>query len=250
MIEGGLQTVNANDNKKEALLSIITVVYNGVDDFEETVLSVHAHRRHDMEYIVVDGGSTDGTIELLQKHNDKIDYWLSEPDNGIYDALNKAISKSRGNFFLVLNMGDSLLYLPHEELLKARDANADVVLFDVLLPGGDVFKSTVDFHLRFANTIHHQGAFYRRGLNIVYSLTYKVYSDFDTNQKLYIAKRKFICFEKVVSLHSLDGISAKKKHMAEYYSVMRDNFGIMWAIAGFLHIKKGKWTAGLNRLIR
>ena len=222
------------------LVSIVTVVLNGIHALEKTLLSVRAQLNNDVEYIVVDGGSTDGTVELIQRHEDYIDHWSSGPDKGIYDALNKGIKLTRGHFFYVLNVGDELVALPYAELLEARKKNADVVLFSVLFSDGRIFRSTIDYRTRFGNTIHHQGAFYRRELNIVFDLAYKVFSDFDVNQKLFIQRKNFMSFDKVISRHSLDGVSNERKNFSEYLSVIRKNFGTFWVVVGFIYVKQGE----------
>ena len=93
---------------KQPLISIITVVYNGVDFLEETIQSVLNQSYEHIEYIVIDGGSTDGTVDIIKKYEDKIDYWVSERDDGIYDAMNKGMVVATGDFALFLNGGDRL----------------------------------------------------------------------------------------------------------------------------------------------
>jgi glycosyltransferase involved in cell wall biosynthesis len=222
------------------LVSIITVVYNGIQGIEETILSVKNHLRKDVQYIIIDGGSTDGTVEIIAKYKSILDCWVSEPDKGIYDALNKGIDLAKGHFFYVLNVGDTVIDFPYPELLEARRNHADVVLFDVLFSDGRVFKSVIDYRTRFGNTIHHQGAFYRRELNVIYNLAYKVYSDFDVNQKLFLQRKKFIRYDKLISRHSLDGVSNNRQYISEYFSVINKNFGFIWTFVGFLYLKQGE----------
>jgi glycosyltransferase involved in cell wall biosynthesis len=98
--------------KKESsrpLFTIITVCYNAVECIEKTINSVISQNFNNYEYIVVDGVSTDGTIEIIRKFEDKINNWISEPDSGIYNAMNKAILLSKGDYCLFLNAGDYLL---------------------------------------------------------------------------------------------------------------------------------------------
>jgi glycosyltransferase involved in cell wall biosynthesis len=250
-IEGGSRKKSPFKNMElgNPLVSIITVVYNGASGIEETVVSVKERLTDDIEYIIIDGGSSDGTLDVIRKHEASIDYWISEPDRGIYDAINKGIKISNGYFFFVLNLGDKLIELPHAELKEAKEKGGDVILFNVLLSNGKVISSKIDYRTRFGNTIHHQGAFYKRSLNITYDLTYRVYSDFDLNQKLFLQRKKFMKFNKVVSSHSLSGISNDRKYRSEYFSVIRKNFGLVWVIIGFLYIWQGEMRIKFKNLL-
>ena len=96
-------------DKKIPLFSIITVVYNGEKYLEETIQSILAQSYENIEYIIIDGGSTDGTLELIQKYEDKIATWISEADNGIYDAMNKGLARCTGEIVGIVN-ADDILY--------------------------------------------------------------------------------------------------------------------------------------------
>ncbi len=89
--------------------SIITSVYNGKDEIEQTILSISRQSFRDFEFIVVDGGSKDGTQEILKKHNDIITKWISEPDSGIYNAWNKGVRLAKGKWIAFVGAGDRLL---------------------------------------------------------------------------------------------------------------------------------------------
>lgn len=95
-------------------ISIITINFNNKDGIEKTISSVVAQTYKDIQYIIIDGDSTDGSVEVIKKYHEDIDYWISEPDKGIYDAMNKGILKATGDYVLFLNSGD---YLSIEELL-------------------------------------------------------------------------------------------------------------------------------------
>jgi len=96
-------------------VSIITVVFNGVAHIEETILSVIGQSYDNFEYIVIDGGSTDGTVDIIKKFQKEISYWISEPDNGISDAFNKGIKASKGDYLNFQGDGDGFL---HNNILK------------------------------------------------------------------------------------------------------------------------------------
>ena len=79
-------------------ISIITVVYHAADTIEQTIRSVVEQDYPNIEYIIIDGGSTDGTLDVIKKYEDRIAYWVSEPDKGIYDAMNKGLSAATGDY--------------------------------------------------------------------------------------------------------------------------------------------------------
>jgi len=93
--------------KNNVVITIITVVYNGVEFIERTIQSVASQTHKYIEYIIIDGGSTDGTVDIIKAYKDNITYWVSEPDKGIYDAMNKGIRAATGDWINFLNAGDT-----------------------------------------------------------------------------------------------------------------------------------------------
>ena len=91
---------------RRPLLSIVTVVRNGEPYLKETISSVIAQKTGDVEYIIIDGASSDGSLAILKRYGKEIDYWISEPDHGIYEAMNKGIRAAKGAFVGLLNSGD------------------------------------------------------------------------------------------------------------------------------------------------
>ena len=106
--EGGLRTRGyfKKPYENKPLVSIITVVFNGERFLEETIQSVLDQAYDNVEYIVIDGGSTDGTLDIINKYEDCIDYWVSEKDEGIYDAMNKGLRLCLGDYIAILNADD------------------------------------------------------------------------------------------------------------------------------------------------
>lgn len=111
-------------------LSIITVTYNNLADLRRTRDSIHSQAFRDFEWIVVDGGSTDGGKDFIQEHQEEMAWWCSEQDSGIYNAMNKGIEHAQGEYLLFLNSGDTL-YAP--DTLKevfSTEFDADVIYGD------------------------------------------------------------------------------------------------------------------------
>jgi len=92
-------------------ISIITIVYNGASTIEKTIESIASQSYQNIEYIVVDGGSNDGTMDIIKNYSDTVSKWISEPDNGIYDAMNKGVALSTGDYLWFINSGDEV-YAP------------------------------------------------------------------------------------------------------------------------------------------
>ena len=106
--EGGLRTQGyfKTDIEKLPLITVITVVFNGENCLEETILNIIGQTYHNIEYIIIDGGSTDGTLDIIRRYENQIDYWISEDDKGIYDAMNKGIMAATGKWINFMNAGD------------------------------------------------------------------------------------------------------------------------------------------------
>lgn len=119
-------------NKK---ISIITINYNNLEGLKKTIESVINQTWEDFEYIIIDGGSSDGSSAYIESQSDNIDYWVSEPDSGIYNAMNKGIKIATGEYLLFLNSGDHLY--SDEVLDRNRQyiANHDLVCFNLLVVG-------------------------------------------------------------------------------------------------------------------
>lgn len=117
------------------LISLITVVYNGVKTIEQTIQSVINQNYKNIEYIIIDGGSTDGTLDIIKKHEEYITEWISEPDKGLYDAMNKGISKANGEIIGMINSDDWYELNTVELIVEAYRKNPEKKIFH-----GDIFE--------------------------------------------------------------------------------------------------------------
>ncbi len=198
--------------KTNPLISIITVTYNAAETIEETILSVINQSFDNFEFLIIDGGSTDDTINVIKKFQHKIDYWKSEPDSGIYDAMNKGVKSAKGEFIYFLG-GDDLLF------------NSNVLgdLCSVLLDGKKIYYGNVLFKKR--NTIYdgkfnslkivtrnisHQSIFYPKEVFEKYNFKteYKIFADYDLNLKLYgNSSYKFQYIPLTIALFNDEGAS-------------------------------------------
>lgn len=231
--------VNSPADRKEPLISIITVVFNGVDCLEQTINSVLNLRRNNVEYILIDGGSDDGTVELIKKYEPRITYWKSEPDRGIYDAMNKgwAVAKE-DSYILFLGAGDRIISLP-EDMSKYK---VDEVIYGKVFLGDNlVFNSRAGFHLKIYNSMHHQALMINKSLSPAepFDFSFKVYADFDFNQRLMKRGVNFVYAEDFRSFAHPGGISSELD-FAESLRVIEKNYGLIWtsaARAGYLGMK-------------
>jgi glycosyltransferase involved in cell wall biosynthesis len=230
------------------LVSILVVVYNSQEHLQTLLESIFRLKDDDIELIVVDGGSQDGTLDYLRAHKDKIDRWLSEPDRGIYDAMNKAAALATGTFLLHLNAGDKLIEIPRTELEAAENEEVSFLSFQVELSGKGLFRPTYGLGLRFDNTLHHQGTFYRRSTFSSYDTKLRVFADFDVNQLLALSGARGFLGDQVVAFHETDGVSAQKnaQRVAEFRSVIYKNYGVATLVVAYL---LGKWR-GIKASLR
>ena len=114
-------------------ISVVTVCYNAIDTIEKTILSVINQTYQNIEYIIIDGASTDGTVDIINKYRDKIAYFVSEPDKGIYDAMNKGIKAATGDWINFMNAGDEFADIDVLSTITPQMKNADIVYGDTML---------------------------------------------------------------------------------------------------------------------
>ncbi len=147
------------------LISIITAVHNAQNEIERVIEEVQRQTYTNREHIIIDGGSHDGTVDILIKRDGDVDYWVSEADAGIYDAMNKGIDAAGGEWLYFFGADDSFYRRDTlEVMIQNRKISDDItlVLGNVIYPDGRLFRSRFDKKLYYKNCIHHQSAFYRR----------------------------------------------------------------------------------------
>lgn len=198
-------------------LSIITVCLNSVKTIERCIQSVIGQKDVDVEYIIIDGGSKDGTVEIIKKYERHIDYWISEPDSGIYDAMNKGIRKATGDVIALLNSDDwytedVLTYVAGEFNRSETEilfANVYYVKEGEIIKTFPVTQNELD-NLWKGMCVYHPATFITRDLYKrvgLFDIKYKIAADYDWILRALNEKPIMKCSERVTTFFSLSGIS-------------------------------------------
>lgn len=229
-------------------ISIITVVKNDASHLEETILSVIEKKATaDIDYLVIDGGSTDGTTDIIRKFADQISYLISEHDNGIYDAMNKGWAAAADNsFILFLGAGDRIFSLPDDMSCYRQN---DVVYGTVLMGEKTVFKARADFHLKLYNSLHHQTLLVNKAFHPEppFNCRYPVYADFDFNQRLIISGANFVYSPEFIGYARPGGVS-DRHCFDESLRIISKNFGFFWSVLAFAGYYAMKFFPFLKRM--
>lgn len=217
-------------------ISIITVSYNAEATIERTLLSVFSQTYSDKEFVVIDGGSSDGTLEILKKYADKIDVLVSEPDKGIYDAMNKGVAKSSGDYLIFINSDD---YFYDEFVLErvAQAPRADFIF-------GDQYDEedgrrelaqnlgALDVYHMFRGHFAHQSILAKRELFQKYGsfdLSYKICADWDWILRCLVNGATTTRVDTPIAVFSVggaSGIAGKKGLLSrERKQLIRKNLG-------------------------
>jgi glycosyltransferase involved in cell wall biosynthesis len=245
--EGGLRFSKNPVNFDRALgpvISVITVVYNNKIFLEKTIKSIVFQTYPNIEYIIIDGNSTDGTIDVIRTYEDKISYWLSEKDSGIYDAMNKGLSCSTGDYVWFINAGDQIKEPGTLQSVIKNDRSVDVYYGDTML---------IDEHGNFLGmrrlrppeklnwkslgmglVVCHQAIIVKRGLAGIYNPDYLIAADFDWVMNALKKSTEILNTRTVLIKYLQEGFS--RHHVAlslkERFFIMQKNYGI-WLTLGF-----------------
>lgn len=204
-------------------ISVITINLNNEEGLRKTIESIANQTFTDYEYIIIDGGSTDGSVNVIKEYADKITYWVSEPDKGIYNAMNKGILKAKGEYVQFLNSGDE--YTNHFSLeivfhcISIKAANSNLVFFDYIYRSPTTVRlvSSSDVgnkYILFKKGFGHPSTFYRRNIFETLGLfeeSFKCAGDRDFYMKALLCKKElFSYFNYAVTVFYEGGLSTDK----------------------------------------
>jgi len=202
-------------------ISIITINYNDAAGLEKTIKSVISQTYKNIEYIVIDGDSGDDSKSILKRYEEQVDFSISEPDTGIYNAMNKGIAVAKGDYLLFINSGDVLLDSQVIEQAVLLELDKDLIYGNIVFVEGDktrdwVVEDILSFETFYRSTIPHPATFIKRDLFQkigVYSEDYRIVSDWEF---FLLATCKYNCSYKHINLFLTkffqDGISADPKN--------------------------------------
>jgi glycosyltransferase involved in cell wall biosynthesis len=237
MIEGGLRARGEVKSRKgdAPLVSIITVVRNGMPLVERTIDAILSQTYPNIEYIVVDGASTDGTVDLLRRREGEIDYWMSEPDAGLYDAMNKGIALvSDASAYVMFANSDDRLHEPRTiQNLVSAGKGADFIYGKQILTDGEtsaVLGNEVNLKDLARGNVSHAATLVRRDVFDTvgkFDLRYKLVADYDFFVRCFQHPVESRFVDQIVSEVSMFGLSETQFRLLlrERLDVIANRFG-------------------------
>lgn len=243
-------------------ISIITVNLNNLNGLKKTIESVLDQNNNRFEFIIIDGGSEDGSREYIEQNKKRFDFWCSAPDNGIYDAMNKGIDQANGQYLLFLNSGD---YLVNESVLRSffeLDPKEDVIYGNSLLKDGENYNIKVMPEINsliasLSNTINHQTIFYKRSLfanGNRYRTEFKIVADWVFLNDILLNKKATIKhIDLIIPCFDVNGISGDKISRIEekdlyIKSTFDEHFNLLYREYNSLLYKNEKLHRELHQL--
>lgn len=222
-------------------ISIITVVFNAEEHIERTIKSILHQSRHHFEYLIVDGGSTDATLDILEKYRKKIDILVSEPDEGLYDAMNKGLKMAKGRFVWFINAGDEIADNEVIDKISPYLSQADILYSDTLVidrDGREIGLLSKLTHnnapeqlnwkkMRYGMVVCHQSFIVRREIAPFFDLKYRLSADIDWVISCLKKSKKVIKTPFILSKFMQAGLSKKhlKKAMQERFFILNKHYG-------------------------
>lgn len=202
-------------------LSIITVNLNNAEGLGKTIESVVNQSFTDFEYIIIDGGSTDDSVDIIKKYGNKVTYWVSEPDKGIYNAMNKGIKAAKGEYCQFLNSGDWLIDNNVVKDVFFMENNEDVLYGNVFTEKGTIeYPDKLSLNLFFQTTLCHQAVFHKTELFEhlgLYKEELSIVADWEFLLNILI-KNNFTYkhINKTVCFYDYNGMSSNPESAQEY----------------------------------
>lgn len=224
-------------NKLLPKVSIITVVYNDARGMEYTIRSVMKQTYVELEYIIVDGLSTDGTLDIIDQYREEVSMLISEKDNGIYDAMNKGLSVATGDYVLFLNSGDELYEDTTLEKVFSSAENADIYYGETKLIdeerniiGDRRHKTPKRFDwksFRYGMNICHQAIYVKRSIAEPYDLQYELSGDIDWVIRAAKKANKIVNVNQYVAKYLVGGTTQKRhrQSLKERYAIFKKHYG-------------------------
>ena len=216
-------------------ISVITVNYNNPLGLERTIKSVLRQTSSDFEYIIIDGASTKGDLDVIKKYDNGVIKWVSEKDSGIYNAMNKGVRKASGDYCIFINSGDELFSSNTIEQIINCNLQADFVQGTIARPGNPIIyckapnedQLTLGWYYAGYNNFH-QASVIRRDMLLQhpYDEKYRVSADLKFNVECLIKNEcSYQNIDVVVALYEYGGISTTKEHAAEVENLYIELFG-------------------------
>lgn len=222
---GGLRTRGLYKAEcSDPIVTVITIAYNCAPFIEETILSVLNQTYSNIEYIVIDGGSADGTLDVIKKYDHAIDYWISEPDRGIYDAMNKGIRASTGQWLNCMNVKDTFVSQTTIQTVvdKYVGSGARFIYSDTLLRNGPLGNSVSRQKSDHRELIVvHQSAVYQKSLHREYGL-YMVAKGLTISDYIFFSLLDPSYYRKAdepIALYDITGISTSKASFGQKFVI-------------------------------
>ncbi|WP_164110928.1 MULTISPECIES: glycosyltransferase family 2 protein [Sphingobacterium] len=236
-------------------ISIITIVYNNVRDIEYTISSVLNQSYPDIEYIIIDGASTDGTLDIINKYKDQISTIVSEKDKGIYDAMNKGLALATGDYVLFLNSGDELYDNNTIRCIVEKGKGADIIYGETKLVDEQRqivadrrHKAPNKFDwqsFRYGMNICHQAIYIRRSIAEPYDLNYNLSADIDWIIRAAKKAKSTQNVHQYVARYLVGGMSQKRhrQSLKERYQIFRKHYGRFnnWINHGIIALRLFKY---------
>jgi len=228
------------------LFTIITPVLNGAQTIENTIKSIINQSFVNNEYIVVDGGSADDTVQICEKYIERIVLVQLKKNKGIYGNMNEGIKRAKGDWLLFLGADD---YLFSNEVLSffahaSKGLRNKFLLLGNTSIGGKIKPNFLSAKTLLGNTCNHQGVFYHKSIfqTYRYDETYIVGADYKLNLTLFLKNTNCYYINKTISFYSVSGISSTKKDLAKKEEIRVRNELIWRPLACFLNgVKLIKW---------